>query len=133
MNESIGFTPFQLVFDHNVRGPLKVVKEAWLDENQSSTSLAAYVKCLRERLHNAWQVACGDLMAAQVKMMLQYDKANKVQNHEFNISDEVLVLLTVGGPLQSLYEGSYRVVEEVCHHVCSGYSRPAKEDSVGAC
>ena len=30
---SLGFSPFQLVFGHNVRGPLKLIKERWTGLN----------------------------------------------------------------------------------------------------
>ena len=33
IQESLGFSPFELVFGHTVRGPLKVVKEVWLQMN----------------------------------------------------------------------------------------------------
>ena len=134
VNESTGFVPFQLVFGHEVREPLKVVKEAWLNENHRTTPLAAYVKNFREKLHSAWKVAFENLKAAQVKMMSHYDKSKKVQSRKFNIGDQVLVLLPVlGGPLQSRYEGPYRVLEKICHYVCACHSRPTEEDSAGAC
>lgn len=31
--ESLGFSPFELVFEHSVRGPLKHLKGKWLCEN----------------------------------------------------------------------------------------------------
>ena len=30
VQESLGFSPFELVFGHSVRGPLKLLKEKWL-------------------------------------------------------------------------------------------------------
>ena len=32
VQESLGFSPFELVFGRTVRGPLKLVKEKWLSE-----------------------------------------------------------------------------------------------------
>ena len=32
VQESLGFSPFELVFCHTVRGPLKLLKEKWLTE-----------------------------------------------------------------------------------------------------
>jgi len=33
IQESLGFSPFELVFGHTVRGPLKLLKEMWLAED----------------------------------------------------------------------------------------------------
>ncbi|XP_076035252.1 uncharacterized protein LOC143021537 [Oratosquilla oratoria] len=41
VQESLGFSPFQLIYGHEVRGPLKALKESWLLEN-SVTPLAKY-------------------------------------------------------------------------------------------
>ena len=30
IQDSLGFSPFELVFGHSVRGPLKLLKEAWM-------------------------------------------------------------------------------------------------------
>ena len=33
VQESLGFSPFELVFDRTVRGPLRLLKETWLAED----------------------------------------------------------------------------------------------------
>ena len=35
VQESLGFSPFELVFGRVVRGPLKLLKEAWLAEENT--------------------------------------------------------------------------------------------------
>ena len=32
VQESLGFSPFQLVYGHSVRGPLRFVKDKWLEK-----------------------------------------------------------------------------------------------------
>ena len=32
VQETLGFSPFELVFGHTVRGPLKLLKEKWLND-----------------------------------------------------------------------------------------------------
>nr|XP_054770843.1 uncharacterized protein LOC129278726 [Lytechinus pictus] len=50
-NESTGYTPFELVFGHEPRGPLKVVKEHMLSEFEvESGNVLDYVSQFRERL-----------------------------------------------------------------------------------
>ena len=51
IQESLGFSPFELVFGHSVRGPLKLLKEKFLsmDEtllNYYSMSLTSEIDCL---------------------------------------------------------------------------------------
>ena len=36
VQESIGFSPFELVFGHTVHGPLKLLKEKFLSDDDSS-------------------------------------------------------------------------------------------------
>ena len=45
VQECLGFSPFELVFGHTVRGPLKLLKEKWLTET-SDLNLLDY--CQRE-------------------------------------------------------------------------------------
>ena len=43
VQESLGFSPFELVFGHTVRGPLKLMKEKFLSNNESPLNLLQYV------------------------------------------------------------------------------------------
>ena len=43
MQESLGFSPFELVFGREVRGPLRLLKESWLVEDNEVNLLD---KCL---------------------------------------------------------------------------------------
>ena len=36
VQESLGFSPFDLVFGHHVLGPLKLLKEQWLNDDDDS-------------------------------------------------------------------------------------------------
>ena len=56
MQESLGFSPFKLVFGRTVRGPLEVLKEVWLGEDDS-VKLLEYVSRLRQRILDALDIA----------------------------------------------------------------------------
>ena len=43
VQETLGFSPFELVFGHVVCGPLKMLKESWLAVNDDPVSLLEYV------------------------------------------------------------------------------------------
>ena len=50
VQESLGFSPFELVFGHAVRGPLLLLKEKWLDEDPEKISVLKYVGTFKDRL-----------------------------------------------------------------------------------
>ena len=111
VQESLGFSPFELVFGRTVRGPLKLVKEKWLSENTDDNILSYIVK-LKDRLHNACKLAQSSLKATQDGMKTWYDKRSKVRT--FNPGDKVLVLLPMPGqPLKARYSGPYVIDRKV--------------------
>ncbi len=68
VQESLGFSPAELVFGHTVRGPLKLLKENWLSDVKSNCNILDYVSSFRERLHKARDLAQSALLNAQIKM-----------------------------------------------------------------
>lgn len=68
VQESLGFSPAELVFGHTVRGPLKMLKENLLSlESNPKVNVIDYVSKFRERLHKACSVARESLKVAQKK------------------------------------------------------------------
>ena len=105
VQEALGFSPFELVFGHEVRGPLKMFKETWLSE-ESPMGLLEYVSTFRDRLSNARELARQNLERSQSRMKVWYDR--RARHRQFNIGDEVLVLFPITGhPLQARYHGPY--------------------------
>ncbi|KAG1666925.1 hypothetical protein GQR58_018668 [Nymphon striatum] len=68
VQESLGFSPFELVFGHSVRGPLKIVKEKWLGGDETSVNLLEYVSDFKIRLLNAFEAAQKNLKSSQEDM-----------------------------------------------------------------
>ena len=78
VQESLGFSPFELVFGHTVRVPLKALKEKWLNEDQEKQmDLLDYVCTFKNRLQVACKAAQENLEKSQQKMKEQYDKGTK--------------------------------------------------------
>lgn len=113
VQESLGFSPAELVFGHNVRGPLKLLKENLLGvEVSPKTNVLNYVSRFRERLHNAWAQAKESLTAAQKDMKRRYDI--KAVPRSFNAGDQVLVLLpTSGSALSARFSGPYVLTKKL--------------------
>ena len=108
VQQSLGFSPFELVFGHTVRGPLKLLKEKFLSQEDTPLNLLQYVSDFRNRLLTACEAAKSNLKKAQGKMKQNFDKNTKEKS--FKSGDKVLALLPIPGrPLQARYFGPYTV------------------------
>ena len=105
--ESLGFSPFELVYGREVRGPLKLLKEHWLIEEESE-NLLDKVSELCYRLTKAREIVRKNLKDAQGTMKSWYDRHAK--SRSFEVGDEVFVLLPIpSNSLQAKYSGPYTV------------------------
>ena len=121
VQESLGFSPFELVFGHAVRGPLKVVKEVWL-QDEPVMNLLEYVSDMRQRAHKAWEIARKNLTQIQSRMKTWFDK--KTKNRQFNVGEKVLALLPIPyQPLQARYSGPYMITKKVSEDSGGLYNR----------
>ena len=111
VSESLGFSPFELVFGHNVRGPLTVLSEH-LVEDDRVVNLLTYVMDFKERLSQAVKLAHENLESSQQNMKTWYDK--KARSRSFNVGEKVLVLLPKQGqPLAAAFMGPYTISKRI--------------------
>ena len=89
---SLGFSPFELVFGHTPRGPLKLLKESWLDEDQTENLLTC-VSDVWFKLQKANKFARKNLRKAQCGMKTWYDK--KARECSFKPGERVMALLPI--------------------------------------
>ncbi len=113
VQDSLGFSPADLVFGHSVRGPLKMLKEDMLSvETSVKTNVLDYVSKFRERLHQACSAAKEALMNAQFTMKCHFDR--KAVLRDFKEGSQVLVLLpVVGSALSARFSGPYEVLKKL--------------------
>ncbi|XP_013856237.1 uncharacterized protein LOC106512091, partial [Austrofundulus limnaeus] len=113
VQESLGFSPADLVFGHTVRGPLRLLKEKWLSESpQVEHNVLDYVSDFKTRLHHMCKLAQENLSKAQSKMKTRFDK--KSVSRSFNAGDKVLVLLPLpGSSLHAQFSGPYVVDRKI--------------------
>nr|XP_043896825.1 uncharacterized protein LOC122778793 [Solea senegalensis] len=110
--ESLGFSPAELVFGHNVRGPLKVLKEKFLCNISPQTTVQDFVSQCKERLRNASALAKVALSSSQESMKERFDR--KAVKREFEPGERVLVLLpTPGSALTARFSGPYVIKSKV--------------------
>jgi len=111
VQESLGFSPFELLFGREVRGPLKLLKESWLDDD-IQLSLVEQVSKLRHRMTKAGELARANLEVSQQRMKTWYDR--RARKRTFKVGDKVLILLPVQGqPLQARYGGSFTIDKKI--------------------
>ena len=94
--ESLGFTPFQLIYGHEFRGPLNVLKESWLWE-ENATPVSTYVRNFHDKLQTAIKLAHSHLGEAQERMKTHFDQSRKIELCTFQEGDQVLALFTIYG------------------------------------
>lgn len=111
--DSLGFSPSELVFGHNVRGPLKMLKEEFLCTGLSEkTNILDLVSRTRERLHTACSAAEEALARSQKKMKRCFDRKAVARN--FQPGEKVLVLIpTPGSAFAARFSGPYVVKSKV--------------------
>lgn len=111
VQDTLGFSPFELVFGHEVRGPLKMLKERWLDDDNRSDILN-HVMDFRLKLHRVCELARANLGEAQRRMKTRYDR--DAQSRSFSPGERVLVFLPVPGQsLKARYFGPCTVEKKL--------------------
>ena len=61
MHESIGFSPFELVFGRQVRGPWHIIKEMW-----ESPNIIVHYQIMQNQLHDTIKLANENLAKSQL-------------------------------------------------------------------
>lgn len=115
--ESLGYSPFELLYGRQIRGPLKVLKDSWFinPSEHSTRTVTDYIDQLKSRLTKVREIALKNLKQSQTKMKNQYDKDSKVR--KFAVGDKVLLFLPIpGSPLKSKYSGPYEVIQMLSPH-----------------
>lgn len=112
VQESLGFSPAELVYGYQLRGPLKVLKDQILETDNSKTNVLEYVTKFRARLQTACSIARDSLARAQKEMKRTFDK--KAVARSFNPGDAVLVFMPIpGSSLSAKFFGPYEVKEKL--------------------
>lgn len=112
-NESLGVSPFELLFGRKVRGPLRIVKDKLLDTTTHKlVSVTKYLDNLKSTLSKVRTFARDNLKQAQHSMKANFDKKAKIRT--FNEGDEVLAFIPAPkAPLQIKYHGPYNILQKV--------------------
>lgn len=131
VQESIGFSPNDLVFGHTVRGPLALLKDGLVAASDLPKNVIDYVNGFRHRLYMAVEKARENLECAQSKMKKMYDRG--AERREFSPGDLVLALTpVVTSPFQAKFSGPY-VVESKASELNYIIATPNRRKSSQLC
>ena len=111
--QSLGFSPFELLFGRNVEGLLSLLKSAWLSNqvllDKAKPNVIKFMLDLRDKLATCQELAMEHAKESQSKAKVWYDR--QARQRTFEIGQLVLVLLPVQGkPLQTKYQGPFKVI-----------------------
>ena len=91
--ETLGFSPFELLYGRSVRGPMTILKELWTNQkvNPETKLTYQYVLDLRNRLEETTEIASQNLRNNRFIQKHYCDK--KARKRSFKPGDKVLLLL----------------------------------------
>ena len=109
---STGFSPFELLYGREVRGPLDVLRESWEANEKSNESVVSHILSIRERMARMMEMARENEARAKDQQKKWYDR--NARSREFKEGDEVLVMLpTSTSKLLAQWQGLYTVTRKV--------------------
>ena len=117
---STGFSPFELLYGRQPKGPSQLLHDLWTDKTTDSDAQTVYqyVLDLKNRLTNTCRLAQEAAQQASRRHKTYFDKKAKMRTLRPN--DEVLVLLpTSQNKLLLKWQGPFRVVKKcnACDYV----------------
>ncbi len=111
---STGFSPFELLYGHEVRGPLALLREMWEGDpgRGELTNVVSYVVQMRERLEEMTALAQSHLAEAQIRQKTWYDQS--ARERQFEPGQKVLVMLpSHESKLLAKWQGPYEVKKKL--------------------
>lgn len=107
---STGFSPFELLYGHDVRGPLSLLRESWEGDQGrgDSVNVVSYVVQMRDRLEKMSELAQSHMAEAQKQQKSWYDRS--ARQRSFSPGQKVLVLLpSDDNKLLAKWQGPFEV------------------------
>ncbi|XP_036065872.1 uncharacterized protein LOC118598010 [Oryzias melastigma] len=111
---STGFSPFELLYGHEVRGPLSLLKEIWEGDQPhlKTVNVISFVIQMRERLEKMSELAQAHMVEAQKQQKVWYDRS--ARQRSFSPGQKVLVLLpSSDSKLLAKWQGPFEVLQRI--------------------
>ena len=126
--QTTGYSPFELLYGRQVRGPLSIMKQNWVARESEPVDVVTHLLDMRRRMQDLMRDVDTNVRKNQDKMKKHYDKT--AIERSLTPGDKVLVFLPVGaGKLDSKWQGPYivnRRVNEVNYEIIMDDKRKKK-------
>ncbi|XP_068245850.1 uncharacterized protein [Palaemon carinicauda] len=112
-SDTTGFSPFEILYGRQVRGPLTILKELWTNSDMSTgeTDLYSFVLELREKLSDVSDLAVQNMNISSSTYKSYFDL--KSSKRRFKADDEVILLIPEKqGKLQFSWRGPYKIIDK---------------------
>lgn len=111
-NRDLGYSPHELAFGRNVRGPLDLLYAGWVEEVYVNMDVSGWVLSLKERLKCLHESA---MVCSSKETKKRLEKANKfASERELQVGTEVMLRVPgLHGALEASWEGPYIVKERL--------------------
>ncbi|XP_043958900.1 uncharacterized protein LOC122823389 [Gambusia affinis] len=110
---STGFSPFELLYGHDVRGPLTLLRDVWDgDQSIDPVNIISFVLHMRDKLQQMSELAQSHMETAQKHQKVWFDK--KARHRSFVPGQKVLVMLpTSDSKLLAKWQGPFEVLRKI--------------------
>ena len=112
--ESLGFSPFELLYGRTVRGPMQLLRQIWTEDDVSDEerTTAEYIVDLRNKIEETCKLARENLMKASRKQAKYYNQ--KAKPRTIAVNAKVLILRTTKqNKLELTWQGPFVVEEKI--------------------
>ena len=107
-HKNTGFSPFEMVYGRQLRGPLEVLKEGWVSGDLRQTNAVEWVNEVREKMSMMKELM--DVKEAKAKQAMKKGYDKKATNRAFEEGSLVLVRTPdLEGKLADLWDGPFEV------------------------
>ena len=115
--EITGFSPFELLYGRQPRGPLDILKECWELQETTPESAVCFMQKVQTRLAETREIVRENEEAAKRTQKGWYDRT--ARERVFQEGDTVLVLLpSVSNKLLVKWQGPYPVIRKLSDTIC---------------
>ena len=109
-HDSLGFSPFELLYERSVRGPMVILKELWTkeiqDEETKSTYMYQYILDLKERLEETCNIANQQLEKARKHYTKKTRNRQMKERGKGSCSSSYLFEQTIDAMERSVYNNA---------------------------
>ena len=107
-----GFSPFSLLFGREVKGPLSLVQESWLEGESEGVEAGEWLATLKQQMAVMADVVSKREKLAKAKMKIAYDKSAREKS--FEIGDLVLIRKPgIQGKFGDSWGGPFEVLQKI--------------------